>query len=1041
MFSKEVSRLVREKVPRGGNDGCKRACLFITTKGVMSATTETFGPGTPLYNSKIILAYVRFAERRCAGVNMNEVLAYAGIETYQLGDVDHWFTQAQVDLFQEKLAELAGIGDIAREAGRYAASSSSMGIIKYYALSFVSPMKLCEMIGKTAGFFTRSVVWETKNTGPRTVEITVTPRPGAREKPFQCQSRIGYLEGISELFKSNLPVVEQTECVFHGGRCCRYVVTWSGPRWEAQRKMRNYLALSLSALSAGLFFISTPGISAASMLVTLAVVLALSARAWRIEKDELCSAIESLRSATEMLIEKTEVHRNQARLMQETGHALARQRSIEGILREVAQLLEKRFDYDRGMILLADKEKHALNVRATFGYPEELAPALQDMVFTTGPESRSFLMRCFREQRPFLINNVDETGDLPAFCVEFTRKTGTKAFICCPIVCADDALGVLSVGNVKAKRPLLQRDIDRLTQLGRQTGGSIRNLTARQADKAVRESEARFRAVVEKSGEVIALTDARGNFVYVSPPVTAVFGYSPEEFCGQHRRMHVHPDDCGRLAEFSAWLRANPGETKELVVRLRHKNGAWRCVEITSHNLLDEPGVRAVVSNVRDITDRKIAEETLRESENKFKNLVEESPVGVYLIQDGVFRYVNAKFAEVHGYDESEMVERMTVAETMFPADEASMEEKTRWVLGQDQCRTRQFRIVTKTGQIRHVECYATRTMYRGRHAVIGTLLDITDRKADEEALRWKTTFLEALVKSNHDGILVIDSQGRMLMENQRTADIWKIPEDAVTEKQRMAHFLSMVKEPDLLREKIIYHKDHPDESMRTEIELNTGTIVDTSSSPVIGEDGRRYGRIWTFRDVTELKHYWDMLVDLSTTDGLTGLANRRRFDEFLEREWRRSVREESALSLIFMDIDFFKEYNDHYGHLAGDDCLRHVAGVLGRLVQRPGDLVARYGGEEFACILPGTDQQGAAGLADKIMKSINGLNLPHVASPVASHVTLSFGVAAMVPERGQPPSELIRLADHLLYSAKKGGRNRVHCWRQRTRARKAIER
>lgn len=1040
LFSKEVSRLVREKAPRGENDGCKRASLFITTKGAMTATTETFGPDTPLYNSKIVLTYVRFAERRCAGVNMNEVLAYAGIETYQLGDEDHWFTQAQMDLFHEKLVELTGNRDIARKAGRYAASSASMGIIRSYVLSFVSPAKLCEMIGKTAGLFTRSVVWEAKHTGPRTVEITVTPRPGTREKPFQCQGRMGYLEGIFGLWYS-LPVVEQTECVFHGGRCCRYVVTWSRPRSEARRKGRNYLALFLSALSAGLFFVAAPGISAASTLVALAVILALSARVWRMEKNELCSAMGNLRSATEILIEKTEVHRNHARLMQEIGHVLTRQRSIEGILREVARLLEKRLDYDHGMILLADKEKHALSVRAIFGYPEELAPFLCDRDFTTGPESRLFLVRCFREQRPFLINNVDEIVDLPALCMELTRKTGTKALICCPMVCADDALGVLAVGNVNTKRPLLQRDIDLLTQLGEQIGVSIRNVIARQAEKVARESEARFRAVVEKSAEVIVLTDARGNPMYVSPPVTTVFGYSPGECCGQHWCTLAHPDDCGRLKEFAAWLRANPGETKEIEARIRHKDGAWRWVKITGRNLLAEPGVQAVVSNVRDISGRKIAEETLRESENKFKNLVEESPVGVYLIQDGVFRYVNAKFAEVHGYDESEMVERVTVAETMFPADEASLEEKTRWVLGQDQCRTRQFRIVTKTGQIRHVECYATRTMYQGRHAVIGTLLDITDRKADEEALRWKTTFLEALVKSNHDGILVIDSQGRMLMENQRTADIWKIPEDAVTERQRMAHFKSMAKEPELLREKIIYHKDHPDESMRTEIELKIGTIVDTSSSPVIGEDGKRYGRIWTFRDITELKHYWDMLVDLSTTDGLTGLANRRRFDEFLEREWRRSVREESALSLIFMDIDFFKEYNDHYGHLAGDDCLRHVAGVLGRLVQRPGDLVARYGGEEFACILPGTDQQGAAELADKIMKSINGFNLPHVASRAASHVTLSFGVAAMVPERGQSPSELIRLADHLLYSAKKEGRNRVNCWRQRTRARKVIQR
>ena len=159
----------------------------------------------PCTTARSSLTYVRFAERRCAGVNMNEVLAYAGIETYQLGDEDHWFTQAQVDLFQEKLAELTGNRDIAREAGRYAASSSSMGIIKYYALSFLNPLKLCEMIGKTAGFFSRSVVWEAKSTGPRTVEITVTPRPGAREKPFQCQGRIGYLEGISGALRAQAP--------------------------------------------------------------------------------------------------------------------------------------------------------------------------------------------------------------------------------------------------------------------------------------------------------------------------------------------------------------------------------------------------------------------------------------------------------------------------------------------------------------------------------------------------------------------------------------------------------------------------------------------------------------------------------------------------------------------------------------------------------------------------------------------------------------------------------------------------------------------
>ena len=103
---------------------------------------------------------------------------------------------------------------------------------------------------------------------------------------------------------------------------------------------------------------------------------------------------------------------------------------------------------------------------------------------------------------------------------------------------------------------------------------------------------------------------------------------------------------------------------------------------------------------------------------------------------------------------------------------------------------------------------------------------------------------------------------------------------------------------------------------------------------PVLGEDGKSYGRIWTFRDITELRHYWDMLENLSATDGLTDLPNRRRFDDFLNREWRRSMRDRSLLVPHFLDIDFFKEFNDHCGHLAGDDCLRQVAAVLQDVVQ-----------------------------------------------------------------------------------------------------------
>jgi diguanylate cyclase (GGDEF)-like protein len=214
-------------------------------------------------------------------------------------------------------------------------------------------------------------------------------------------------------------------------------------------------------------------------------------------------------------------------------------------------------------------------------------------------------------------------------------------------------------------------------------------------------------------------------------------------------------------------------------------------------------------------------------------------------------------------------------------------------------------------------------------------------------------------------------------------------------------------------------------------VELTDGTILDTYSCPVLGRDGTYYGRIWTYRDITELKRYWAMLENLSTTDGLTELPNRRRFDEFLSREWRRAMRRQAVFSLILLDIDCFKEFNDHYGHLAGDDCLRQVAQVLREVVQRPGDLAARYGGEEFACVLPETDAQGAVALAERIRERMEVVNIPHFSSRVTDHVTMSFGVATTIPEARQEPSDLIRLADRLLYAAKQNGRDQVRSWQR----------
>jgi diguanylate cyclase (GGDEF)-like protein len=223
---------------------------------------------------------------------------------------------------------------------------------------------------------------------------------------------------------------------------------------------------------------------------------------------------------------------------------------------------------------------------------------------------------------------------------------------------------------------------------------------------------------------------------------------------------------------------------------------------------------------------------------------------------------------------------------------------------------------------------------------------------------------------------------------------------------------------------------------------------------PILQESGKFWGlllahncsepRIWQPSDVSLLRQLATQLAialkqaelyeqlqlanqalrRLATSDSLTKLANRRHFDDSLTQEWKRLARDCSPLSLILCDVDFFKRYNDHYGHQAGDECLIQIAGALNRAARRPADLVARYGGEEFALILPNTSSIGAVRVVKKIQAEMNALQIPHPASDVSDLVTLSIGIASIAPNLHDSPDRLIAATDQALYHAKRQGRN-----------------
>jgi len=201
-------------------------------------------------------------------------------------------------------------------------------------------------------------------------------------------------------------------------------------------------------------------------------------------------------------------------------------------------------------------------------------------------------------------------------------------------------------------------------------------------------------------------------------------------------------------------------------------------------------------------------------------------------------------------------------------------------------------------------------------------------------------------------------------------------------------------------------------------------------SEVVLGAKVRAMGRLVQMRgSLVKLAGELDLanreLQRLSASDGLTGIANRRFFDDHISREWRRAIRNASSLALMMCDVDHFKKFNDTYGHQAGDDCLRRVAGAIATCLERGSDVAARYGGEEFVVVLSETTLGGGLIVAEKIRHAVHALQIPHVAS---SHgrVTLSIGLAAVVPERDNDCNNLIAAADRALYQAKSNGRDRV---------------
>ncbi|HBG06868.1 MAG: phosphohydrolase [Geobacteraceae bacterium GWC2_58_44] len=438
----------------------------------------------PLYNSSIIDTYIKLIKNKYNFVNIGELLSYAHMTSYEVADQAHWFTQEQVDLFYERSLKLTGNENIAREAGRYAASSESMGILRQYFLGLVGPTKAYEIIGDTVtNNIVRSSVYTSKKLARNKVQITVTPRPGSREQSYQCLNRIGFFEAVATVFNAKLPRIEHPECLFRGDPVCRYIVSWEKTSNTFWQYARNYSALALLLVNAACL-LRAPQLAMGFIAPTSAIILLLlTTLALRSDKQALLASHGNLKDLTDNLFRQMEINYNNALVANEIGQMISRQTYLDDILSKVIMVLEKRLDYSRGLILLANPEKSKLVFQAGFGYQDQQLNFLSKTTFHLDrPDAKGVFVVSYREQRPFLVGDVSEIeGTLSGKSQNFAKQLLSQTFICCPIICEGESIGIIAVDNLKSKRPLVQSDVTLLMGIAPVIGISIHNANLHEA--------------------------------------------------------------------------------------------------------------------------------------------------------------------------------------------------------------------------------------------------------------------------------------------------------------------------------------------------------------------------------------------------------------------------------------------------------------------------------------------------------------------------------------------------------------------------------
>jgi PAS domain S-box-containing protein/putative nucleotidyltransferase with HDIG domain len=586
----------------------------------------------PIYNSRLFKNYIEYIRIHNPETDISDILEYADMTTYQLDDEGHWFTQQQVDLFHEMVSRLTGNPNISRDVGRFSFSAGASGAIKQYLLGFISPAAAYALVDKIATNVNRGQIFRTTTLGPQHVEVVVTQNPGVQEKICQCQNRIGTMEALAKIYTGKYANIKHKACIHEGSDRCVYDITWEEAPNLLWKRIRNFSTLLSLPVCVALLLLFSPLVAISGLLFCIALSAGISYLTERIDRLNLAKNMESQGDAAGRLIEQINISYNNTLLVHEIGQATSSILDIDRLLSFVMEALEKRLDFDRGMILLANRERTRLEYSIGYGYAPEQRKNLEAAGFhLDNPNSRGAFVVCFKKQTPFLINNIsDIEKDISRRSLSFIQEMGTQSFICVPVVFKENSLGVLVVDNVRSKRLLSQSDMSLLTGIAPQIAISINNAISY---RKIAESEKRFRSLSESTPDIIYMIDTQGVFTYVNPAWERILGYPSDEVLGRYFTDFVRKEELPVYTRLFRTTRNEGITVRDVIGTILHKDGSDRFFSISGAPNLDSDGrVIGVVGTFKDLTDLMLSEAKLKQSYAKLQSAMDSTIQAISMI-------------------------------------------------------------------------------------------------------------------------------------------------------------------------------------------------------------------------------------------------------------------------------------------------------------------------------------------------------------------------------------------------------------------------